>query len=57
MSSGTYNESKPGLQDDVNKVLKEVDKASIPTERRYIGLLIVKVKEGLVYNKTSEGVG
>ena len=30
-----YFQSKPGFQDDVNKMLKEeVDKASIPTERR-----------------------
>ena len=51
-----YFQSKPGFQDDVNIMLKEeVHKASVPTERHYIGLLIdeMKVKEGLVYNKAN----
>lgn len=51
-----YFQNKPGFQDEVNQqLLEEVEKLKLPPERKYVGLLLdeMKVKEGLVYNKTT----
>ena len=51
-----YFTNKPGFQDEVNQQLvDEVEKMAIPENRKYVVLLFdeMKVKEGLVYNKTS----
>lgn len=51
-----YFQNKPGFQDEVNQqLLEEVEKMKLLDERKYVGLLVdeMKVKEGLVYNKTT----
>lgn len=52
-----YFQSKPGFQNEVNTLMlrEEVEKASIPPERQFVGLLVdeMKVKEGLIYNKVN----
>ena len=49
-------ESKVGFQDEVDKqLLDEVNSKSLPPSRKFVGLILdeMKVKEGIVYNKTS----
>ncbi len=52
-------ESKVGFQDEVDKqLLDEVNAKSLPPSRKFVGLILdeMKLKEGIVYNKTSGSV-